>query len=371
MRILELCLSPEQGGLELYAGQTAAELTRRGHAVNLLVRKHGYLAGEFPAAIAFSNQRVGIINVFSQSRHLARWIDAEAVELVHIHDRRDLPLAALAKRRSRRRPPLLYSRHLHLTRSKRDLYHRLQYTQVDLMLASTRTMQADCQRYLPLPLSRIQSLPLGVAVNVGAEDIERARMTLNLPSGELNIGAFSRQEHDKGQHVLIKALAHLRREGVLATAVFVGHPHDAAYAQALKAQAQTLQLGTHVRFLPFVEKPMAFMACFDLIAHTALKETFGLVIVEAMAMGVPVIATDAGGVPELVQDGETGLLYTPGDAAALAQKIAWLYRNPAWRASLAEAGRLRAQQQFSRQVHYDRLEQIMRDLAGAEAPARA
>ena len=362
MRILELCLSLEQGGLELYTGQTAVELMRRGHAVSLFVRKDSYVERAFSLAIAFTNQRVGLSKVYSASRRLAQWIDAEKVELVHIHDRRDLPLAALAKRRSQRRPPLLYSRHLHLTRSKRDLYHRLQYAQVDLMLASTRIMQADCKRYLPLSPGRIQYLPLGVAVNVSAEDIERARITLDLPPGELAIGAFSRQEYDKGQHVLLKAIARLRREGVAANAILIGHTHDAVYAQGLRAQVRELQLGAHLRFLPFTNKPMAFMACLDVIAHTALKETFGLVIVEAMAMGVPVIATKAGGVPEIVQDGETGLLYTPGDAAQLADRIALLYRNPALRARLGSAGRARAQQQFSRQTHYDRLEHIIGDI---------
>lgn len=88
----------------------------------------------------------------------------------------------------------------------------------------------------------------------------------------------------------------------------MGRANDGAYAQGLRAQAEAQGVERHVRFLPVVKKPMAYMACCDLVAHTACKETFGLVVVEAMAMNVAVIANNAGGIPEIVRDGERSLV---------------------------------------------------------------
>jgi L-malate glycosyltransferase len=367
MRILELCLSPNQGGLELYAGTCVEELSHRGHIVSLLTTGEGFLKGQFPRAFAFDAARSGWRAVLRSSRRLGRWLDSQGIELIQMHDNNDLLLASFAKRWTRRRPWLLYSRHLHITSSKRDPYHRVLYGQVDKMLATTRAMQSDMQRYVPLPRARTAYLPLGVAVNVDGRDIERARAELNLPKNELIIGAFSRLEHGKGQHVLIEAVIQLRRKGIPVNALVVGRADDGAYARSLRAQAEAQGVERHVRFLPFVKKPMAYMACCDLVAHTAYKETFGLVVVEAMAMSVAVIATNAGGIPEIVRDGESGLLYAPGDAAQLVDRIIRLHRDPALGARLAAAGRARAATTFSKQKHYDRLENIMQGLAACKA----
>jgi len=366
MRILELCLSPNQGGLELYAGATATELACRGHEVTLLVADAGHLSRACPRALTFDHARHGWRGMFSSRRGFARLLDQHHIDVVHIHDRRDLPLAAFAKRWSRRRPRLIYSRHLHITSGKRDPYHRLLYGQVDLMLATTRAMQSDIVRFVPLAPRRVRYLPLGVAVNVDEDDVACARRALALPAGEFNIGAFSRLEYDKGQHVLVDAMARLRQEGLAANAWLVGNPaYDEVYVHDLRTRIEARGLTRHVRLWPFVDKPMAYMACFDMVAHTADKETFGLVILEAMAMGVAVIATNAGGVPEIVEDGVSGLLYSPGDSAQLTACIATLHRDPLLRERLASAGRARAAHDFSRSAHYDRLERIMRDAVGA------
>jgi hypothetical protein len=107
-----------------------------------------------------------------------------------MHDNNDLLLASFTKPWTHRRLWLLYSRHVHITSSKREPYHRVLYGQVDKMLVSTRAMQLDMQCYGPLPRARMGYLPLGVAVNVDGRDIGRAQAELSLPKDELSIGAF-------------------------------------------------------------------------------------------------------------------------------------------------------------------------------------
>jgi glycosyltransferase involved in cell wall biosynthesis len=101
-------------------------------------------------------------------------------------------------------------------------------------------------------------------------------------------------------------------------------------------------LGGSVRLAGFRPDLRAFLGRMDLVVHPAGREGLGLAVIEAQAAGVPVVACAAGGVPEIVREGETGLLVPPGDAAALAAAIVALLRNPGRRQAMGEAARTTA-----------------------------
>jgi glycosyltransferase involved in cell wall biosynthesis len=84
-------------------------------------------------------------------------------------------------------------------------------------------------------------------------------------------------------------------------------------------------------------------------------EMFGLVLLEGMVAGIPVIASNLGGIPEIVADGATGLLFRPGDAEDLAGKMQFLWENPEYARALGQAGREQALENYSEGVYYQRL----------------
>lgn len=158
----------------------------------------------------------------------------------------------------------------------------------------------------------------------------------------------------KGQTHLLDACAQLRQRGVAFTCHLVGDGPDRA---ALLRQAQQLQLDGSVRFhgmLPRREVA-ALLGEADLLAAPSVvsrdgrREGLPVVLIEALASGVPVVASRLSGIPELVVDGETGLLVPPGDAAALADALQRLIASPALREQLAEAGRAKVVRQFDLQ----------------------
>ncbi len=146
----------------------------------------------------------------------------------------------------------------------------------------------------------------------------------------------------KGHVVLVNAMAQIVREHPGATALIVGaplHPGDGAYLERLRAEVRRLGLGDRVRFLGFRSDATEIISRSTILVHpSTCEETFSLVPLEAMAAGVPVIASRVGGIPEVVSDGETGLLVAPGDAHALASAIRDLLDDPARRARMAAAG---------------------------------
>lgn len=169
------------------------------------------------------------------------------------------------------------------------------------------------------------------------------------------VGVFGRIAEWKGQHVLIEALETIPN----LQAIIVGDAtyQDSAYFDRLRAMVDQKHLSDRVKFLGFRKDVQRLMAAVDIIAHTSIDpEPFGRVIVEGMALGRPVVATQGGGVGEIIDSLKTGILYPPGDSTALAEALRSLMRDPALASRLAAEGRSTVAARFS-------IEQSVQDLS--------
>lgn len=185
------------------------------------------------------------------------------------------------------------------------------------------------------PADRVIVVPNGV-------DVEAAP-ALRLGDGP-TILEVARLAEVKGQRTLIAALARLD-----ATAVLVGRDLErgGAYEDELRDEAMRFGVADRTIFAGYrADVPSLLSGC-DVFCLPSSAEGMPLVILEAMAQGKPVVATAVGGTPELVVDGETGLLVPPGDVDALADALAQLLGDPGQRRRMGDAGRVRAEREFS------------------------
>jgi glycosyltransferase involved in cell wall biosynthesis len=162
------------------------------------------------------------------------------------------------------------------------------------------------------------------------------------------VGCFSRLHPWKGQSVLLDAMERLPGVHVLIAggALFSG---EAPYEAELRARAALASYAGRVHVLGARDDVPRLLAACDVVVHpSVLAEPFGRVLVEAMLAGRPVVATSTGGVPEVVTDGETGVLVPPGDASALGEALHALRRDAARAAALARRGSVHARHRFSR-----------------------
>ena len=169
------------------------------------------------------------------------------------------------------------------------------------------------------------------------------------PPGPPVVGIVGRLAPWKGQHVFLDAMALVRREVPEARFRLVGSAlfGENDYEASLRRRAAEADLAGGVEFAGFEADVWAALAAMAVVVHASTTpEPFGQVVVEAMAAGRPVVATDAGGVRETVVNGVTGLLVPTGDAPATAAAVTRLLRDPALRRRLAAAGRDRAVGRF-------------------------
>jgi glycosyltransferase involved in cell wall biosynthesis len=178
------------------------------------------------------------------------------------------------------------------------------------------------------------------------------------PQGMPLIGIFGRISSWKGQDVFLKALSRIEGAyGVIAGDAQFG---EEIYADHLKALVKELEIEDRVIFTGHIGEIAKTMAACNIIVHcSTLPEPFGIVTVEAMAAGKPVIASAAGGSLEIIQKDVTGQLTPMGDDKALADAILKYLGDPEWAAELARKGRIRAEEDFSNSIQIEKFLQIL------------
>lgn len=179
---------------------------------------------------------------------------------------------------------------------------------------------------------------------------EAGYASLEIEPGTPIVLCIGRLEHWKGQHVLVEAAPAITAAHPDARIVFVGGPavNKPEYERGLRARCEELGLGGRVMFAgPRSNVPELLAAARMLVLPTATAEPFGLTVAEAMAAGVPVVATDAGGPLETVVDGKTGYLVPTEDPESLADRINALLADPDRAAAMGAAGRDRARSDFN------------------------
>ncbi len=165
----------------------------------------------------------------------------------------------------------------------------------------------------------------------------------------------------KGLEFLVQAVGELKADypDIVLVIVGKGDPH---YEQHLKQQAKQLNIINNVVFAGFQPHPELFISRFDIFVLPSILEGFGIVLLEAMSLSKPIVASRVGGIPEIVEHEKTGLLVKPADAKDLYQALLTLLNDPEKRKRMGNAAKTRLEEHFTLQHMMDRLHGLYRDV---------
>jgi len=368
MNIIELCLSSGLGGLEIYTFR-CSEALRKNHNVLAVLNKSSKLIEHFAEYSDINTTELKYARSFapvSNARRLANILDNNDIDVIHVHWNKDLAMAALAKKLSHRKPALIYTRQMKITRSKNDFYHRMVYSQVDLILTINKKMAEQCQHYIGnISPDSIKNLYHGVKEPehfLTENEINNQRALLKIDKNHFLVGLIGRLEHGKGQYLLIEAVKKAREKSSNIHGLIVGHEMAAGYKNTLIELAESLDIKDHITFHDFVKEPQTLMQICDCVALTSHEETFGLVLPEAMRSGVAVIGSNRGGVLEIIDHMKTGLLFESCNSDDLCKQILSLHSNPELCEQLAKSGKIKADTVFNVTNHMQSLEQFFTEI---------
>ena len=377
---------PHPGGIEYLAREQAMRLTQRGHFITAVTsaigdsrpvsRDDGFDVHRIPAN-NFLERKLGVpYPLFSLAlfAHMTRLAEQHDVVLAHSHTFMSSVAAAMAAQRARKplvaiqhNPHIQYPFPLNGVYAGADaILGRYTLGSAARLLAVSKHTAAYAQTLAPR--KPVEVLYNGVDTQkftpVSADEKSAIRQRLGLPPDEFVALTVRRLFYRNGVDVLIRACALLKDQKDVH--VFVGGKGPDRPAME-KFIAENGLANTHLLgFIPDEDLVDYFRAADVFVLPTRTGEGFGLVIAEANACGVPVIATRSGAPEEIVQDGITGLLVPPENPAALADAITQLRRQPDLRREMGRAARLAAEKlDWERNV--DQLEQILNSELGSQA----
>ena len=276
---------------------------------------------------------------------LSRVIRQLKPDVLHAHDPHGVAMAALALSMSTElaKPPLVASRRVdfHL---RGTALSRWKYRQVDCFVCASeairRMLLAD-----GVPDLRAVVIHEGVDLaHIDAAPVARLHEELFLPHHAPVVGNVAALVPHKGQRHLIDAAVRVLPQVPDARFVIAG---EGELRPALEHQIREHHLEKHVLLAGFRPDVLSLHKAFDIFVMSSVTEGLGTSLIDAMACGKPIVATSAGGIPEVVVHDDTGIIVPPRDAGAMAKAITRLLKDDALRRRMGVAGRTRARGHFS------------------------
>jgi len=378
LRILHLITRLPVGGAERLLVDIVRHLPREQfESLVCCIQDRGELAGEVEAAgiplLCLERMRSRRFD-WRAVRDLARLMRRERIGVVHAHLYHANLYGRLAALGAG--VPAIATVHNTYTRTKlhRRWLNRLLARASARVVAVSDDIRRDVLRHDGVPEDKIATIQNGIDLSRVASTMTReaARARLGLDEQVLAVGCVARLEEQKGHRFLLEALALLRRQGPPPSRpVKLVAAGDGRLRGELQAQAQSLGLGEMVSFLGTRSDVADILRALDVYVMPSLWEGLSLALLEAMAAGLPVIATDVGGVSQVLGAGSGGVKVAPGDARALAAAIRQLSDEPRERLALrGEQARQRVRAEFSLDAMIGRLTAIYREAAALKEAQR-
>ena len=350
-KILEICLSPDLGGLELFM-VSCYENFKTKTSCHVMVAPQKKLDNYIEDDKKFYLKRNKFFPI-APALKLAKFIDEHEIDMVHFHWTRDIATVVLAKLLSRRKPKVMQTRNMTMTRFKDDAYHKWLYKNIDILHAVTYQVKEQLERFIPKEVRpKVEVVYMGTdEPKVENSRVEELRETYKLGKSFV-VGIVGRIEEGKGQYLVVEAVAKLKELDI--KALIVGHTMDEAYLSSLKQKVKDFGIEDKVVFTGFTKEVNAHMSLCNAMVLGTEKETFGLVVIEAMVNKVTVIATNKGGPLEIIEHEKDGLLFER-NSDDLAKNIEKLYCNPELNKQLGLTGYNKAREIFDSQTQLEKL----------------
>ena len=298
---------------------------------------------------------------FRAALEIRRTIRRENVHIVHtFHETSDLWGGLVAKLSG---APVLVSSRRDMGILRRPFHHRsyrLLNPLYDHVLAVSDRVRAYCIEHDRLPAAKVTTLYNGIELEkVAASNHAGAlRASLGLAGASHIISSVAHVRRIKGLDVMIRAAALVCREFPRAVFLIIGDNHEPPHFQELQQLTASLRLADNVRFLGSSEQVFSLLQMSDVFCLPSRSEGFSNALVEAMACGLPCVATRVGGNAEALEEGRSGFLVDAEDSTAMAERLLRLLRQPDRARQMGRAARQTVEEKFTHEAMIRHLVQV-------------
>lgn len=324
---------------------TVMGLRALGHRTLLVANPHGELRQRAKEGLDLLPLAPRTEMDLNAAWRLSRIIKQLGPDVIHAHDPHAVAMAAMALSMSTAlaKPPLVASRRVDFHLRGNSL-SRWKYRQVDCFICASGAIR---QMLVADGVPEVRAVVVHEGIDLGhveAAPPVNLHEDLWLPHDAPIVGNVAALVPHKGQRHLIEAAMLVLPHVPDARFVIAG---EGELRPALERQIREHHLEKHVLLAGFRPDALSLHKAFDVFVMSSITEGLGTSLLDAMACGKPIVATTAGGIPEVVVDGETGFLVAPRDHEAMASAIVTLLKDESLRRRMGDAGRARARVHFS------------------------
>ena len=363
------CSSISWGGLEMNVARFAHSFAQQGWKVSVFAVPDTPL---FEKATSLGLKPIPIRHhrKYFDLKAVQNWkslIEKEQIDVVWIRDTRDMQVAGLAKQKAEGNVKLVYQQAMQLGVDKKDVFHTQRFQRIDAWIAPLEFLAKQVQKRTKFPSDRIHVIPLGTKANrfQNLPEKKEARKQLNLPKHAVIGGLVGRFDPLKGQYFMVELVAKMQHQYPDFHLMLVGEPTkhegDEHYKSILDLVAKE-KLQDRVHILPFMSDIEKAYAAMDIAIMASAGETFGMVTIEAMMSGLPVIGTNTSGTPEILGQGKFGMLYTPNQLNEAATGLEQLLQSEEKRRSIGMKAQKHALKYYSMKSVMNQLENLVKKL---------
>ncbi|MDG2380740.1 MAG: glycosyltransferase family 4 protein [Pirellulaceae bacterium] len=355
MRIIEMVSGTAVNGAVVTCLEITRAMLNLGHEVTLVCRPNSWIADQLEGEldIVYSSLKRWPTNELRRVASIAR---DRQIDVIHTHMSSANFFGVLLRR--------FWGIPCVATANNR--YIQLHWMFNDHVVAASEATRKFHQRYNLVPKRRIEVVYNFIddhRFHNAPDDAGPCfRQSLDIDQDALLIGTVGDVLQRKGLLYLVKALPAIIAEIPRAHVVSVGYLKQ-PYISVVREEAERLGVEDHITWAGYRNDVINVMSAIDVMALPTLEDNLPLAILEAMACSVPVVASEVGGIPECVIDGQTGYLVPPAKPHQLATALTAVLSNQEHRRSLGAAGRQRIRDNFSRDSQVDRIEQVFQRFA--------
>lgn len=367
LRILHICSSRAWGGAEISAVNIAKNLAKRGHEIIFIAHPKGRMIKELqdkcikviPLRLLRHFDLISVLSLISI-------LNNQIIDLVHVHLSRDLVHIYWANKFSKKAPVIL-QKQVSSSISKKDFFHQRIYSIVSKVIVLSNFLKDNVIQTCPVSSDKVIVIPGSVQLenfNITSEIRQRIREEWKVENDTLVFGTIGRIDRGKGYIELIQAFSKLIQKGIKIRLIIVGEPTvgEPTFAKELDRLIKQLELTDMITFTGYRTDVANVLSAFDIFVLASYQEAYGYVLIEALAASLPVIATKAGGVTDIIEDNVSGLLVPPRDGEKLQEAMYLLYKDESLRKQLARSGRSLVENKFVESKMLEEIENLYYDL---------
>ena len=365
LNIIQTCGSRSWGGLEMQTLKIADALSKHGHHVSLICPPDSSIADHAGLCkVDMLPILKGDKYYLGDLRRTVNTIKSLRPDVIHTHLSHDMWTLVPAMNLARSGARYLLTKRMGSGVNKKDPLHRMIYKRLDVVITISDIIHRDVLDTCPVVPDKVHTLINGVELDKfdpGKADGPAVRKKIGIKPDEILIGMVGRLTPGKGQREFLRAARRvLDQSDIPVKFLMIGDVSlgEENYEQEVHDLIPELNLGDRLITMGFQKEIAELYSAMDILAFPSYDESLGNVLLEGMAMALPVVGSNSGSVPELVTNGENGMLVPPRTHEPLAETLLTLIRDKEMQIKMGQAGRRRIMENHSFETYIDQLEEF-------------